>query len=156
MLSPTTARGLLGHFPRDTYPPAIDQHATNLPVQFPTSLSLRAISAAGPGGGVRRAGRAATRARGTAGGGSAGEGGSNRYGTGQLRGELETGTRAAAARRKTAEQARGGQVQDHRYQVSSNVERVDYLARGAGPTKKGATTRAWSGAARAQRKQMDR
>ena len=55
MSSPTTARGLLGHFPQVADPPANDQHATTLPVQSPTSSSLRAISAAGAGGGGRSA-----------------------------------------------------------------------------------------------------
>ena len=50
MLSPTTERGLLRHFPRGADPPANDPRATNPPVRSPTSLSLRAISAAGAGG----------------------------------------------------------------------------------------------------------
>ena len=46
MLSPSTARGLLGPFPRSAYPPSTDQRATTRPILFPTSLSLRAILAA--------------------------------------------------------------------------------------------------------------
>ena len=41
--SPTTMRGLLGHFPRGADPPANNQRATTPPVRLPTSLSLRAI-----------------------------------------------------------------------------------------------------------------
>ena len=50
MPSPTTTRGLLGHFPRGADPPAIDRRATTPPVQSLTSSSLRAILAAGAGG----------------------------------------------------------------------------------------------------------
>ena len=46
MSSPTTTRGLLGIFPRGPDLPATNPSATTLPVQPPTSLSLRAISAA--------------------------------------------------------------------------------------------------------------
>ena len=47
--SPTITRGLLGHFPRGTDPPANGQHANTPPVQSPTSSSLWAILAAGDG-----------------------------------------------------------------------------------------------------------
>ena len=47
---PTTARGLLVHLPRGVDLPANDQRATTPLVRSPTSLSLRAISAAGSGG----------------------------------------------------------------------------------------------------------
>ena len=50
MPSPTTTRGLLGHFPRGADPPANDRRATTLPVRSPTSLSLRVILAAGAWG----------------------------------------------------------------------------------------------------------
>ena len=50
MLSPTTARGLLGHFLRGADPPATDQCVSPTPVRLPTSSSLQAISAAGAGG----------------------------------------------------------------------------------------------------------
>ena len=50
MPSPTTERGLLGIFPRGADPPATNQRATTLPVLSPTSLSLRAILAAGARG----------------------------------------------------------------------------------------------------------
>ena len=50
----TTARGLIGNFVRGADPPVVDQCDSPLPVQLPTSLSLRAISAARAGGeGVR-------------------------------------------------------------------------------------------------------
>ena len=64
MPSPTTTRGLLGHFPRGADPPANDRRATTSPVQSPTSSSLRAISAAeagGRGAWARESGRRATR-----------------------------------------------------------------------------------------------
>ena len=47
MPSPTTTRGLLGHFPQGVDLPANDRRATTLPVRLPISLSLRAISVAG-------------------------------------------------------------------------------------------------------------
>ena len=47
----TTARGLLGHFTRGVDPPTFYNTISPLPVQAPTSLSLRAISVAGAGGG---------------------------------------------------------------------------------------------------------
>ena len=50
MPSPTTTRGLLGHFSRDADPPANDRRAPTPPVRSLTSSSLRAISAAGDGG----------------------------------------------------------------------------------------------------------
>ena len=50
MLSPTTARGLLGHFPRGADPPVKDQRATTPPVRSPAFSFLRVISAAGAGG----------------------------------------------------------------------------------------------------------
>ena len=56
MPSPTTARGLLGDFPRSADPPAADQIVSLLPVQLPTSLSLQAILAAGARGGGARYG----------------------------------------------------------------------------------------------------
>ena len=46
MMSPTTARGLLGNFLHGADPPAADQNASPPPVQSPTSSSLRAILAA--------------------------------------------------------------------------------------------------------------
>ena len=56
MPSPTTVRGLLGHSPRGADPPATDLSAPTPPVQSPTSLSLRAILAAGAGGRSARGG----------------------------------------------------------------------------------------------------
>ena len=51
MISSTTARGLLGHFPQGADPPAANQRVSLLPVRLPTSLSLQAILMAGAGGG---------------------------------------------------------------------------------------------------------
>ena len=48
--SPTTVRGLLGHFLRGADPPTTDQRASTLPVRSPTSSSLWALLAAGAGG----------------------------------------------------------------------------------------------------------
>ena len=70
--SPTTTRGLLGHFTRGVDPPANDRHATTLPVRSPTSSSLRGISEAGAGGRgawARASGRRATREMGRGGAG---------------------------------------------------------------------------------------
>ena len=75
MPSPTTERGMLGHFPRGADPPAIDQRSSTPPVRSPTSLSLRAISSAGAGGGGRGAERDDAGARGTAWVGEADQGG---------------------------------------------------------------------------------
>ena len=50
MPSPTTARLLLGHFPRGVDPPADDRRATTLPVRSPKYSYLRAILAAGSRG----------------------------------------------------------------------------------------------------------
>ena len=50
MPPPTTMRGLLGPFPQGADPPTTDPCATTLPVRFPTSSSLREISAARDGG----------------------------------------------------------------------------------------------------------
>ena len=72
MPSPTTTRGLLGHFPRGTDPPANDQRATTPPVRLRTSLSLREISAAGAGGRSAWAGASGRRATREAEGGGAG------------------------------------------------------------------------------------
>ena len=47
---PTTARGLLGHFPQGSDPPANNSRATTPPVRLPTSSFLRAILAARAGG----------------------------------------------------------------------------------------------------------
>ena len=61
MLSPSTTRGLLGIFPRGADPPANDRRAKTLPVRSPTSLSLRAISAARSGGRSARGGASGCR-----------------------------------------------------------------------------------------------
>ena len=72
--SPTTTRGLLGHFPRGADPPAIDRRAKITPFRYPTSSSLRAISAAGAGGRGAWARASSRRATGEVGRGGAGEG----------------------------------------------------------------------------------
>ena len=51
MLSPTMARALLGHFPRGADLTAANHSSSPLPIQSPTSLSLREILLAGAGGG---------------------------------------------------------------------------------------------------------
>ena len=56
MPSPTTMRGLLGIFPRGADPRATNPRTTTLPVQSPTSSSLRAISVARAGGRSTRGG----------------------------------------------------------------------------------------------------
>ena len=66
--------------------------------------------------------------------------------TGWPRGASETGTRTTAARRKTADQARGGWVQYHRDQVSRNVEGGEYRARRADQEGIDDKSAEWSGA----------
>ena len=94
MPSSTTTRGLLGHFPRGADPPATDQRAKNPPFRLPTSLSLRAISAAGArgkGAWERASGRRATRkvVRGSAGGDDS-EGWSRESGSSDVTSEAES------------------------------------------------------------------
>ena len=70
--SPTTMRGLLGHFPRGADPSATDRRAKTPPVRSSTSLLLRAISEAGARGRdawARASGRRATRQVGRGGAG---------------------------------------------------------------------------------------
>ena len=78
MPSPTTARGLLGHFLRGVDPPATDQRAPTRPVRLPTSSSIRVILAAGAGGRCARGGSSGCRSPRDDGGGGAGSGGTNR------------------------------------------------------------------------------
>ena len=74
LLSPTTTRGLLGHFPRGADPSANDRRATTPPVRSPTSSSLWTISVAGAGGRSAWAGARSCRAtREVEGGGAGGD-----------------------------------------------------------------------------------
>ena len=75
MPSLMTTRGILGHFPRGMDPPANDRRANTPPVRPPTSLSLRAISAAGARGRSGWAGARGRRATREVRGGGAGEAG---------------------------------------------------------------------------------
>ena len=50
MPSPTTTQGLLGLSPQGADPPANEPRTTTPPIRYPTSLSLREISAARAGG----------------------------------------------------------------------------------------------------------
>ena len=112
---PTTARGLLGHFPQDADPPAAEQRATNPPIRLPTSLSLQAISAAADGGRGAWGGASGRKGPREEGGRSAGEGGRNGDETGWPRGEAGTGGRTTATRRrKIAEKARRRWGHDHK------------------------------------------
>ena len=105
---PTTARGLLRIFPQGADPPATNQSATTPPIKLPTSLSLRGILAAGAGGWGVRGGASVRKGTREEGGRSSGEGGRNGDRTRRPRGEMETGMKTAAARRRTtAEEARG-------------------------------------------------
>ena len=94
MLSPTTTRGLLGHFPRGADLPANNQRATTPPVRLPTSLSLRAILEAGAGGRgawVGASGRRATREVGRGGaGGDDSEGWSGESGSSDRKSDMES------------------------------------------------------------------
>ena len=72
MLSPTTTRGLLGHFPWGADPPTNDRRATTLPVRSPESVSLRAILASRDGGRSAWAGASGRRAMREVGRGGAG------------------------------------------------------------------------------------
>ena len=121
MPSPTTARGLLGHFPCGMYPPATDQRAPTPLVQSPKSSSLQSISAAraeGRGVWVGEIGRRSPRD--DRGGGGAGAGGRKMEGEGRTRGEPGSETRTTTAATTTAAttyQARVGRGQDHHHQV---------------------------------------
>ena len=84
---------------------------------------------------------------------SAREGGRKGDRTGRPLGKSERGMWMTAARWTIAEQAQGGQGQDHKNQVSSNSEGGDYRTRGG--DKGGSTMIARSGAARTQRKRRD-
>ena len=84
---------------------------------------------------------------------SAREGGRKGDRTGWPLGKSERGMWMTAARWTIAEQAQGGQGQDHKNQVSSNSEGGDYRTRGG--NKGGSTMIARSGAARTQRKRRD-
>ena len=75
MLSPTTAKGLLGHFPHGADPPTTYQSASPPPVQLPISFSLRAISAAGDGGKGAQGGASGSRSPRDGEGGGGGSGG---------------------------------------------------------------------------------
>ena len=75
MLSPTTARGLLGIFLRGTDPPATYQRATTLPIQSPTSSSLWSLLAAVAGERGARGKTSGRKSPRDGRGGSAGEGG---------------------------------------------------------------------------------
>ena len=82
MPSPTTARGLLGCFPRGADPPSNYQCASPPSIRFPTTSSLWVILAAGSGGWGARGGtcrRSIPRDRGDGGGVT---GGRNRDGVG--------------------------------------------------------------------------
>ena len=118
MPSPTMARGLLRLFLRGADPLATDQRATTPPVRSPTSLSLRAISAAGVGGRGMHGGASGCKGPREEGGRSAGEGGRNGDGKGRPCSETETGMRMTAARRRrTSEQECGGREKDYREQI---------------------------------------
>ena len=92
MLSPRTTQGLLGHFPRDADPPANDRRGTTPPVRSPTSLSLRAISAAGTGGRSAWGGASGLSATREVGGG--GTGGAESEGWSGERGESDAASDA--------------------------------------------------------------
>ena len=97
MLSPTTTRGLLGHFPCGADPPANDRRATTPPVRLPKSSSLWAILAAGTGG------------RSTWGGGRAAAGPRGRWGEGaQGRPEARDGAERVGGATQHRTQGRGG------------------------------------------------
>ena len=89
MPSPTKARGLLEHFPRGADPPAVNQHASPLPVLSLTSSSLRKIWAARAGGGGARGGTGGCKSPRDGGGESRGGEGRSRYGRGMKRGTAE-------------------------------------------------------------------
>ena len=104
--------GLLGLFLRGTDPPATNQRATTLPALLLKSLSLWAKSAAGAGGKGVQGGASGRKGLREEGGRSAGEGGMNEDVTGRPCGNMETGKRMMAARRRmTAQQAHRGQGQ---------------------------------------------
>ena len=72
MLPPTTSRVLLGHFLHGVDPPTVDPRASPLTVRLPTSLSLRAISAAEDRSGDVRGGAGGCKSPRDSGGGKRG------------------------------------------------------------------------------------
>ena len=124
MPSFTMARGLLGHFPQGTDPPATNQCVTTPPVQSPKYFSYVRYWRPGPGEVAQgpEGGRGENIQR------SIEERGSNR--TDARRGGY--GGRTINARRiTTAETARGGKGHD-RDQVSSKGDGGEHRARGDG------------------------
>ena len=101
MPSPTTARGLLGHFLCGADPPATDQRAPPPPVRSQTYLSLRAISEArargrgAQGGAISR--RSPRDGRGEGGWSRGGTRGGTRGGEGAMKDATEVVTRKTAA-----------------------------------------------------------
>ena len=82
ILSPITARGLLGHFLHGVDSPTVNQRASPPPVQSPIFLSLREISAAGTGQEGAWGGASGCRSLRDGRGGERGAGGRYRYGLG--------------------------------------------------------------------------
>ena len=122
MPSPTTARGLLGHFPRCADLPAINQRVSPPPVRSPTYLSLRPILAAGAGGGGSGVGSGRRRSpRDGVGGGSI-AGGRNRDGRGKTHSKEGAASRKTVATETTAapESGRKGVMEDPLVRNSNN------------------------------------
>ena len=144
MPPPTTVRGLLGHFPHGADPPATDQRASPLPVQFPTYLSLRAISAArSMGGGTRGEAGGCRSLRGGRGGGS-GSGGIIRDGGGETRSETGVAKRKAAATKTMAARA-SGRRNGPKSLVISDGAGGNYCAEGTDQEESAAESAKWSG-----------
>ena len=121
MPSPTTTRGLLGHFPRGMDPPANDRRVTTPSVRLPTYLSLQAISASRAGGRSARGGASDCTGLREEGRGGTGEGGRNNDARGGPRGATDTGLGTTARKRTTMEAGRG--PRGHNAQVSSVGDR---------------------------------
>ena len=148
MPSLTMERGLLRHFPRDTYLSATDQSTPPLPIRLLTYLSLWAILAVGAGERGAWGGAGGRRIPRDGKGGGGGAGGRNRDGGGAMSGKTGAETRTAAATKTMAAQARGGRgrtVQEHD-QVSSDGVGGEYRAGGAGQEEIADKSDEWSGA----------
>ena len=141
MLSPKTTRGLLGIFPRGADLTATDLHATTLPIQLPTSLSLWAISAAKVGGRSARGRASGRKGPQKEGGRRVGEGGRNRDAWEWPRGKAETGRRTTTRGRTTAEEER--RQRDHGTQGSSDGDRGELRGDGQGEIE--ADSEGWNG-----------
>ena len=144
MPSPTTVRGLLGHFLRGADPPATNQRASTPPVRSPTYSSLRAISAAGARGRGARGGASSCRSLRDGGGGGAGSGRKNRNREGRTSGKPGAETRPTVTTMETTAQA--GERRGQGHHVRSVGAGEEYRSGRAVEGESADKSAGWSGA----------